>query len=90
MNRAIIINGKPHCPMSKKLLDGHLTGEYKQVIHDGESYTMFERFCECGCRKKYAYEAIVTLDNPTEYYSFDKVEVIKETKGEMKDVDTER
>lgn len=89
MNKAIIINGKPHCPISKKLLDGRLTGEYKQVIHDGKSYTMFERFCECGCRMKYTYQADIRLDN-TLYYSFDKVEIIKESKGEIKDVDTER
>lgn len=87
MNRAIIVNNIPCCPKCNVQL-GNMTGDYKEIIHDGEKYVQFERYCN-SCRGKFTYHASISLDE-TLRFSFNKVEVIKETKGEVKDVDTER
>ena len=73
---ANIINNIPCCPLSKQSL-GKMTGEYKQVHHEGKSLTQFERYCECGCRKTYTYQAEILLDE-TIRYNLDNVEEIKE------------
>lgn len=89
MNRAVIINNIPCCPICKdNPILANMTGDYKEIIHDGEKYVQFERYCN-SCRGKFTYHASISLDE-TLRFSFNKVEVIKETKGEVKDVDTER
>lgn len=87
MNKAIIINNIPFCPKCNVQL-GNMTGDYKEVIHDDEKYVQFERYCN-SCRGKFTYQANIELDKH-DRFSFDKVEIIKESKGETKDVDTER
>lgn len=89
MKRAIIIENTPRCPICKdNPVLANITGDYKEIIYNGEKYVQFERYCN-SCRGKYTYQASISLDE-TLRFSFDKVEIIKETKGELKDVDTER
>lgn len=85
--KAIIIENKPYCPKCQVLL-GNMNGEYRQVVVNGVHMTEFNRYCN-SCRGIYRYQASISLDE-TLRFSFDKVEIIKETKGELKDVDTER
>lgn len=73
---AKIINNTPCCPLSEQHL-GKMTGEYKQVFHEGKSLTQFERYCGCGCRKTYIYQAEILLDE-TIRYNLDNVEEFKE------------
>lgn len=89
MNRAVIINNIPCCPICKdNPILANMTGDYKEIIYNGEKYVQFERYCNL-CRGKFAYQVDITLEEHYRF-SFDRVEIIKESKGEMKDVDTER
>lgn len=82
MNRAIIIDNIPCCPICKgNPVLGNSTGDYKEIIHKGEKFVQFERYCNGGCFGKYTYQVDITLEEHHRF-TFDKVEIIKETKGE--------
>lgn len=86
MKRAIIIENTPRCPICKdNPILGHMTGDYKEIIYNGEKYVQFERYCN-SCRGKFTYQVDITLEEHHRF-SFDKVEIIKENKGDSKDVD---
>lgn len=82
MRPSVIINNIPCCPICKgNPVLGNSTGDYKEIIHKGEKFVQFERYCNGGCFGKYTYQVDITLEEHHRF-SFDKVEIIKETKGE--------
>lgn len=82
MSLAEIIDNIPYCRRCGSIC-GEGISEYRQVLHEGVSYTEFERYCSNPkCREKLTCYAIVTLDGTTRY-SFDKdIEAIKEDKND--------
>ena len=71
-----IINNLPCCPITNKV-SGRLTGNTRVVKHVDETYIEIERFCDCGCRKKYTYQCIITLDE-TKRFTIDDLTEIKD------------
>lgn len=82
MSLAEIIDNIPRCRRCGSIC-GAGTGEYRQILHCGESYTEFKKYCSNPkCNEKLTYYAIITLDGVTRY-SFDKdIEAIKEDKND--------
>ena len=76
---AVIIDNLPYCGDCNTLLDGG-TIDYKEIIHGGETYVSFLKFCsnqDCHCKN--LYYAQIGM-NKTKRYSF--TEDIKEIKDE--------
>lgn len=76
---AKIINNTPYCSKCNVPL-ANMNGEYRQVIVNGVSMTEFNRYCN-SCRDVYTYQADIELDKTTRVAA-DKVEIIKESKGD--------
>lgn len=75
---ADIINNVAICPICHKIVTGGLD-DYRQVMHDGESYTEFIKFCTTeGCFTKVRYQVEVSVDKDPIRHSFYKTEEIKE------------
>lgn len=80
MSKAIIIDNQAYCPICGSLVGNGK--DYKQVLHDGKSYTQFTKYCSNPkCTEIIDYYADVRLEY-TNRYSFDNVEIIKESKGD--------
>lgn len=45
MNKAVIVNNIPYCPKCSVQL-ANMTGDYKEIIHNGEKYVQFERYLQ--------------------------------------------
>ena len=76
---AVIVDNLPYCGDCNTLLDGG-TIDYKEVIHGGETYVSFLKFCSNpDCHGKNLYYAQIGM-NKTKRYSF--TEDIKEIKDE--------
>lgn len=76
---ATVKNNLPYCGECGTLLDGG-TIDYKEIIHGGETYVSFLKFCsnpDCHCKN--LYYAQIGM-NKTKRYSF--TEDIKEVKDE--------
>ena len=76
---ATVKNNLPYCGECGTLLDGG-TIDYKEIIHGGETYVSFLKFCsnpDCHCKN--LYYAQIGM-NKTKRYSF--TEDIKEIKDE--------
>ena len=76
---AVIVDNLPYCGDCNTLLDGG-TIDYKEVIHGGETYVSFLKFCsnpDCHCKNLYYAQRGM---NKTKRYSF--TEDIKEVKDE--------
>lgn len=83
---AKIVDNIPYCSKCNVPL-ANMNGEYRQVIVNGISMTEFNRYCN-SCREVYTYQANITLDN-TIRVATDKVEIIKESKGDTNVNDSE-
>ena len=82
---ADIINNVAICPICHKIVTGGLD-DYRQVEHNGETYTEFIKFCATeGCFTRVRYQAKITLEGTTRY-SFHKTEEIKEEELEGGDL----
>ena len=76
---AVIVDNLPYCGDCNTLLDGG-TIDYKEIIHEGDTYVSFLKFCsnpDCHCKN--LYYAKISMDN-AKRYSF--TEDIKEVKDE--------
>ena len=85
---ADIVEGIPCCPICHKIVNGGLD-DYRQVEHNGETFTEFIKFCATeGCFTRVRYQAKITLEGTTRY-SFHKTEEIKEEElegGDLNDI----
>ncbi len=74
---ATIENNYPICPICGQILSGGII-DYKEVIHEGERYVEFLKFCNTStCRVKAKYYAQISLEG-IKRFSFEDVEEIKE------------
>lgn len=81
---AIIENNYPVCPICGQVLTG-TTIDYKEVVHEGERYVEFLKFCNTStCRVKAKYYAQISLEG-TKRFSFEDVEEIKEEEIEIEE-----
>ena len=81
---AIIENNYPVCPICGQVLTG-ATIDYKEVVHEGERYVEFLKFCNTStCRVKAKYYAQISLEG-TKRFSFEDVEEIKEEEIEIEE-----
>lgn len=77
MVKGIIKDNQVYCPTCNSMVGNGY--DYRQVLHEGKSYTEFIKFCSNPkCTEKIVYYSDVYIDE-TYRYSFDKVEVIKDS-----------